>query len=751
MNWDQIKIIFHREMRDQLRDRRTLFTIVVLPLVLYPLLGMVLLQMTQFTRVQEVRICVAGKEHWPEHPRLFESVSNSVADSPDSVSRGVEFISQSVGDELTAKMRTQARIELASGQYDLWVFIPKGGKIQPSGNRDQNITANGEELEATISNVDGIPSLYILGNRASERSLLAERRFRTMLAHWQQRWLKEQLRTHDLDPRLADPISVATSDIAPPDTRSALLWSKILPFVMLIWALTGAFYPAIDLCAGEKERGTLETLLSSPANRREIVWGKLLTVYCFSICTALLNLTSMQVTASVLMRQFGRLGIAEGLDSLGPLPISSLGWLIVILLPMSALFSALALAIAALARSSKEGQYYLMPMLLVCMPLVLLPMLPGMTLSVGTCVLPITGAVMLARSFIEGQYHEAWIHAPFVVIVTASCCILAAKWAEKQFESESVLFRENERFGISSWLRHLWRDRASVASPAEAILCGLVILVALFFGRLVSSDTVLNWDSIARSSLRTQIALVLGPSLLMATVLTRSLRPSMGLRVPRFLDLSVCVLFAVCLHPLYSRIVWFLNREYSMGSETQAVLEQLQGVISAAPWHSVWIVMAIIPAICEELTFRGFIFNGLKQKNNVLRAILISALFFGFSHGMLQQSIAASMMGIVLGMIAWKTGGVFCGLAFHVTHNTLSTFLPQWIAEESNLPTTMRWAFSRTSEGVDYSSLWLTVSVLLSLLCAAYIWTRKEHEKSNAPSTVSWLRQALSAASFARR
>ena len=56
------------------------------------------------------------------------------------------------------------------------------------------------------------------------------------------------------------------------------MWSKILPFVVLIWALTGAFYPAIDLCAGEKERGTLETLLSSPAQRSEIVWGKLLSV-----------------------------------------------------------------------------------------------------------------------------------------------------------------------------------------------------------------------------------------------------------------------------------------------------------------------------------------------------------------------------------------------------------------------------------------------------------------------------------------
>ena len=75
-------------------------------------------------------------------------------------------------------------------------------------------------------------------------------------------------------------------------------WSKILPFLLLIWALTGAFYPAVDLCAGEKERGTLETLLSSPAERSEIVGGKLLTVMLFSMATAVLNCLSMGVTGS---------------------------------------------------------------------------------------------------------------------------------------------------------------------------------------------------------------------------------------------------------------------------------------------------------------------------------------------------------------------------------------------------------------------------------------------------------------------
>src|SRR4029079_9387943 len=103
------------------------------------------------------------------------------------------------------------------------------------------------------------------------------------------------------------PFHQRPQDIAPPSEQKGRLWSKVLPFVLFIWALTGAFYPAVDLCAGEKERGTLETLLSSPARRTEIVWGNLLTVMTFSTATAALNLTSMGFTAKYVISQLSLL------------------------------------------------------------------------------------------------------------------------------------------------------------------------------------------------------------------------------------------------------------------------------------------------------------------------------------------------------------------------------------------------------------------------------------------------------------
>ena len=125
-------------------------------------------------------------------------------------------------------------------------------------------------------------------------------------------------------------------DLADTGHRDAALWSKILPFLLLIWALTGAFYPAVDVCAGEKERGTLETLLSSPAERIEIVWGKLLTVMLFSMMTSGLNLVSMGITGTALLSQLPRFG--------PPPPLAPL-WLLIALVPVAALFSALCMAL----------------------------------------------------------------------------------------------------------------------------------------------------------------------------------------------------------------------------------------------------------------------------------------------------------------------------------------------------------------------------------------------------------------------
>src|SRR5205807_2225235 len=184
--------------------------------------------------------------------------------------------------------------------------------------------------------------------------------------------------------------------------------------------MAGALYPAVDLCAGEKERGTMETLLISPASREEIVWGKFLTIWVFSAATALLNLLSMGMTAWVFSRMV----------DLVTFPLSFLFWGAILLLPLSAFFSALCLSVGVYARSSKEGQYYLMPLFLLTMPLVFLTLVPGVELNHFYSMVPVTGVALLLQRLMTASSAEQipWLYIVPVLAPTTFYSWLALRW-----------------------------------------------------------------------------------------------------------------------------------------------------------------------------------------------------------------------------------------------------------------------------------------------------------------------------------
>lgn len=578
-----------------------------------------------------------------------------------------------------------------------------------------------ETEDALAGQVNG---LQLIANLARDHSQIAQRRMDIIIDCWQDEWVGLQLASAGLNPRLVEPLQVTQTDTAPTSVRRAMLWSKVLPFVMLVWALTGAFYPAIDLCAGEKERGTLETLLSSPARRREIVWGKLLTISVFSIGSALLNLMSMHLTAGIIVKKLAGEGTTELAQALGPMPIHALGWLILLLLPMAAFFSALALAVAALARSTKEGQYYLMPLLLVTMPLVALPMIPSLEISVGTSLVPVTGAVFLVRSLIEGRYTEALTYLPIVLMVTAFCCFLSIRWAIRQFESESVMFREADRWNLKLWVNNLWRERGDTASPSEAIMCGVIIWVGMFFAQFVAGGSITTWLDIVKSTAIVQVCLILMPCILMALFLTRSPRRALRIHRPQLSHLIAAVGIGVALHPSYMALGAAIKLIYEISPEMKLVLAHFEGMVIAQPLWAVLLVMAVLPAVCEELAFRGFIFGGLLRQQGALRAIIVSALFFGFTHTLLQQSIAASLMGVVLGLIAWRTGGVLATIIVHLVNNSLSISLAWCAARKFDIPHFLNWAIRADAEGWHYQTTWVWLSIVVSIAMFVILFRR---------------------------
>jgi sodium transport system permease protein len=671
MNWANVKLIMGREVRDQLRDRRTMFTIVVLPLLLYPLLGMTFLQMAQFLQEHPTRVLILGADHLPASPPLLEGEALAAGvELSEHETRLLELEvrpSLSTG-EAPADVIAEAQRLIDRGEYDAVVYFPESFR-----ERLEAYQADVDRDAQSPTQADAIPpSPQVYFNAAKDKSRVAHDRMTTVLRRWRDLVVQQNLEQHRVPAAVTAPFEVTLLDVAPEAGRRAVVWSKILPFVVLIWALTGAFYPAVDLCAGEKERGTLETLLCSPARRSEIVWGKLLTVMIFSMATSILNLASMGVTGALILRQVE--AAARGGISLGTPPLSAVFWLILALVPIAALFSALALAIAAFARSSKEGQYYLMPLLMVSLPLMMLPLFPAAELDLGSSLIPVTGVMLLLKALIEGEYAQALLYAPPVILVTAACCLLAIRWAVDQFNNESVLFRESERFGLSLWLRHLVRDREATPAFGQAILCGLVLLAIRFFATFLAAMPT-TWTEFAVSTLVLQVALIATPVLLMTIMLTRSPRQTLLLTAPRPLTLPAAVLLAIALHPLVVVLSKAIQMLYPIGEGTREQLGQIGALLNDAPLPYLLLVLALTPAICEELAFRGFILSGLRRSGRRWAAIVISSIFFGVTHGVLQQSISAFAVGMILAYVAIQTGSLLPCILFHFTHNSLAILL----------------------------------------------------------------------------
>lgn len=773
MNWTNVRLILAREIRDQLRDRRTMFMVAVLPLLLYPLLGMAFFQVAQFMREQEMQVLVLGADELDalsDFPPLItdsrfddslfsdkararllqldvrrrvarkESADEAVVPTPAQTDPASDF-AQSVLPEPTPEQIEQ---DLRDGKYQAVLEFPKGYADRMLRFRDQltrHVDPKQPPVERDRVEWDKlIPKVDFDYNLANEKSQVTHGRLRNVLDSWKSKIVEQNLELSRIPNVAADPFRLNETDVAEEHGKRIAIWSKLLPFVLIIWALVGAFYPAVDLCAGEKERGTLETLLSSPAERIEIVWGKLFTVMLFSVANAVLNLLAMGVTGMFIIGQLNTLITPGGASrGISPPPLDAVGWLLLGLLPVAALFSALSLALASFARSSKEGQYYLMPLVLVTTPLMFLPMAGGFELNLGNSLIPVTGVMLLLRSLLEGNYSQAALHAPIVIAVTLGCCWLAIRWAVDQFNKESVLFRESERLDLGLWLRRLVRDRGLTPSIAEAVACAILILIIRFFMTFALTKLPMNsFGDFALMAFISQVVVIGLPALLMTILLTRSPAKTLLVdRLPRLSVIPATLLLVVVWHPINVCLGNLVETLYPLNPEAARQLNQAFGLLGAAPvWWLPFVLIALLPALCEEFAFRGFILSGLRHIGHKWWAITLAAVFFGVAHSVLQQSLVAVLTGCVIGYLAVQTGSLVPCFLFHLAHNSLTLVqsmsqdrLASFYEDNAWAP----WLLTKTTEGGEVAYTYAWPLVLLCAVLAAgllYWFSRQPYEKT---------------------
>jgi sodium transport system permease protein len=401
MKLRNIWIVYRKELKDSLRDRRTLIAMVVVPILIMPLLtigiGALVTKIIGEAQKEVPTVMILGSADSPKTTGDLRKIKEI------SLEEGTADYIQQISDK-----KVRAAVEIPPG-FDASL-------------------ANGEQVTVKIYDYEG-----------DLKSGFAAEKLQKFFSDLSSQIVQERLAGRNLPPSLIKPFEVKTQNVAPPEKVSGAVIGGFIPYFIIILSLTGAMYPAIDLTAGEKERGTIETILCSRVSRTHLVLGKFFMVWTASLTTAVLAMISMGASFQVAKSLIGTM--AKGADNPMQYSIGIKAILAVFLmaLPITIFFSAILLAIAIMAKSYKEAQSYISPLMIVVILPAIVGMLPGTELNTQFSLIPVLNTTLVCKEIVSGTYH--WHQIGVIFLSTCAYAAAALFIAVKQFNREEVLFR----------------------------------------------------------------------------------------------------------------------------------------------------------------------------------------------------------------------------------------------------------------------------------------------------------------------
>lgn len=395
-----LKAIFKKEFLDVIRDRRALISMVVVPLVVFPLL-------------------IGGMA------RLIPAMQQRAEQEASGLSVAVRISTPAIRDGLE-----KAGLRLVESE-------------------DVKAAVQSKSAGAGVEEFAGSPpriSVYV--DASNESSSAAGTRIREILTELRDREIRDRLRGAGISEDVLSPFVVSRVNVAGERKMAGALYGSMLGYLLVLLMCTGGMYTVLDMTAGEKERKTLEGLLASPARRSEIVMGKILVAITAILATAVLTLGSMAYTLKNASLPGPRAGVSaadapgENLrQMLGTIPLdaSNVGLIALVFIPLAIFAASLMFAISLKARSFKEGQTYLTPLVFVVIFPALLGGLPGVKITPALCLIPFFNASQMIHGILTGEASAA----NFLVTMAANLVysVIAFQLATRMFNDEKVLFR----------------------------------------------------------------------------------------------------------------------------------------------------------------------------------------------------------------------------------------------------------------------------------------------------------------------
>jgi len=396
--------IYLKEMKEVLRDRKSLIFMVLLPTIVVPVLMNLMISFIikaeKKARTETLTFAIFGAEHLPE-------LANAFTDD-----KGFEKVD----------IQTQETIATAIKENKIKLAL-----VIPQTSREQLAQGNQVAIQLYYNNASVTSKVK---NRTGKVINEFSEKFRS------DRLASFGLATAEQQEHLLKPITIEEHNTA--DMREVLgeRIGGMLPYLFIIFCFMGALYPAIDIGAGEKERGTLETLLLAPIPRYHVVLGKFFVIFTTGVTAALLSISSIGIMLGIKGQELtGELG-----EVIASVSVLDLVLIAAMLIPTAAMFASLLLSISIYAKSFKEASSYCGPLNFLAIVPAFIAMLPTVKLNWYWAIVPVTNISLAIKELIKGTMNYEMFIAILgsSAVIAVACLVFCARW----FQREAVLFRE---------------------------------------------------------------------------------------------------------------------------------------------------------------------------------------------------------------------------------------------------------------------------------------------------------------------
>ncbi len=657
-----------KELRETLRDRRTIITLLLMPLLIYPLLSMTL---------NRFLLTSASGDADSETVFIVDSLRES----------DLEFLQLLLEDPRSSPPQS---IIAAAGDAAPAKFASPTDR---DGSALEHLRAGRLDVVVALAG-DETPELTFFANAGSERSQQA-RRILIERVQWYNASVMQQQLQQVRGQMVLPAVRIEVETIV--GEAETQLLATMIPLILVLMTITGAVYPAIDLTAGERERGTIEAVMASPVSRSSILVAKYCAVVTVAMLTAIVNLAAMFIT----LRLGGLLPLLLGPDALFPWfqILQILGLLVL----FSGFFSAILLALTSFARSFKEAQAYLIPLMLLSLGPGILSLLPGISLAGPLAVTPLINIVLLTREVLTGEAAVG----PAIAAILSTLVYSAAgiSIAARLFGSDAVL--RGSEFSVRSFFSR--PEKPQAVPTVTAAMLTLAILFPLYFtiSNLLQEYAPEAMSDRLRLNAGSLLLLFGGLPAVVAWLSRNAWQSTFRLYRPRIGSLIGAVLMGLGLWAFaFEAVLW--AKTIGIGSLDAGTVAAASEAKSRLQELSPWLLLAVFalaPGVIEEWCFRGFLFSALLPRLHPWQAIGGAALMFGLFHMLtgsvlhIERLLPSTFIGFFLGWTVWRSGSIFPAMALHFTHDALLLLIMRYesklqasgwdIDNASHLPVTL--------------------------------------------------------------